>query len=33
MLPRTLGAVSERREFMNISTGERILVDLPELRH
>jgi hypothetical protein len=33
MLPRTLGAVRKRREFINISTGERILVDLPELRH
>ncbi|KAK1679700.1 hypothetical protein QYE76_040548 [Lolium multiflorum] len=33
MLPRTLGALRKRREFMNISTGERILVDLPELRY
>ncbi|KAM0898685.1 hypothetical protein ACQ4PT_021833 [Festuca glaucescens] len=32
-VPRTLGALRKRREFMNISTGERILVDLPELRY
>ena len=33
MLPRTLGSLRKRREFMNVSTGERIIVDLPELRH
>jgi hypothetical protein len=31
MLPRTLGALRKRRKFMNISTGQRIPVDLPEL--
>ncbi|CAM0906393.1 unnamed protein product [Alopecurus aequalis] len=33
MLPRTLGALRKRREFMNVATGQRILVDLPELRY
>uniref|UniRef100_A0ACD5ULD5 Uncharacterized protein n=1 Tax=Avena sativa TaxID=4498 RepID=A0ACD5ULD5_AVESA len=33
MLPPTLGALRKRREFMNVSTGERIQVDLPELRY
>ncbi|CAM0906394.1 unnamed protein product [Alopecurus aequalis] len=32
MLPRTLGVLRKRRDFMNVSTGERIQVDLPELR-
>ncbi|XBI59733.1 hypothetical protein VPH35_040750 [Triticum aestivum] len=34
MLAQTLGAVrKQRRDFLNVSTGERIRVDLPELRY
>jgi hypothetical protein len=32
MLPQTFGAIRKRRGLLNISTGERFLVDLPELR-
>ncbi|XBI96086.1 hypothetical protein VPH35_032413 [Triticum aestivum] len=33
MLPRALGAVRKPHDFLNVSTGERIKVDLPELRY
>ncbi|EMS46867.1 hypothetical protein TRIUR3_08522 [Triticum urartu] len=33
MLAQTLGAIRKRRDFLNISTGERIRVNLPELRY
>ncbi|KAM0855238.1 hypothetical protein ACQ4PT_049939 [Festuca glaucescens] len=32
MLPQTFGAIQKRRGLLNISTGERFLADLPELR-
>ncbi|XBI95278.1 hypothetical protein VPH35_031779 [Triticum aestivum] len=31
MLPQTMGDVRKRRTFMNVSTGERLQVNLPEL--